>query len=137
MKKDMREMQKKEAALLMQILDFNAATIFLFQQGGKVVMSKYGARQELGDFEKHTIRQLEESGYLVYHVVSGYVEGIGYCTNFLIVGGHPEDFEIMEIQAAQGRVMAYVYSHDFPDNSESGFISVERVSDDGCYVRTF
>lgn len=79
----------------------------------------------MNEAEKGMIEEFEGTGnYIVYHVLEGGIDGIGYCVNLLYVGEYESDYTLMEYEAKRSRAIAYVYNMNFPENSESGIITI-------------
>ncbi len=124
-----KKIMHNEAVTLMQMLAIDPVTIAQFREQGVVKNSIEGQPpQELTDYEKNLIREFEHDGrYLVYHVVTGGVDGIGRCVNLLFVATYQEDYPVLEAQASRGLAAAYVHNETIPEYSESGFIQLVRT----------
>lgn len=125
--------KKAEAVRRMKALDIAPEIIRQFEAEGRISIS-IGIRElPLGAFfwakdeELQGVREFErEYNALVYHVVRSY-PSIGKLDSYLYVSDHREEWDDDRARLNQGETCAYVYNHDMPDCSESGFIGIETT----------
>lgn len=118
-----------EAIRLMQLLGFSPEVVTTYSLNGDVLMSGEGnapiplddaTRAEVLDFEK-------AHNAVVYHVVYSNLENVGPNKSLLCLRRDSEsDFPIYETAARRGSVYAYVVNMLYPQDSDSGFVTIRH-----------
>ena len=121
--------QKTEAVKRLEMLGVFPKAIRQFQNSGKVSISEppFGALYWAGNEDMRRIRQFEnDHGAMVYLVIRSYTS-LGKADCFLYVSRYEEEWEMDREDIENGRALAYVYSFDSPELSESGSIGFEKT----------
>lgn len=120
--------KKAEAIKRMKYLGIFPETIKQFDDG-YISMSEppVGAYYWVEGEDLQRIREFEKShNALVYSVIRSYTE-YGIMDNYLYVSDYKEDWPFDYEDINDNRIIAYVYSHEAPEFSESGLIGFKRT----------
>ncbi len=126
---------KKEALFMMKTLKLNEKAIKQFKDEGVVSRSEViGILYWATDEEKAFIKELEEKGMMVYHIIRMNTN-YGLMSNYLYVSDYKDDWEVMKECVKKGQVHAYVKNETDDSLSDVGSIMVKPIN--GGLMREF
>ena len=122
---NMKEVQKEEALLRMQMLNLSKQCINAFKSGKVWESEGYGALYEVNEKEQEIINAFEKKyNGLVYHMIHNVFE-FGECYAMLYVSNNPEEWSDDKNDLMDGYTIAYVKNIDDDFCSEFGSIAVK------------
>lgn len=131
--------KKAEAVKRMNLLGIYPETIQQFDKEDFVSVSEppIGAYFWVQGEELDRIREFEKNyNALVYTVVRGRYLEIGTLDAYLYVSDEKEEWERDIENIHNNEAFAYVYSHDYPEQSEFGYIGIKLTIAAGL-IRTW
>lgn len=131
--------KKAEAVKRMNLLGIYPETIQQFDKEDFVSVSEppIGAYFWVQGEELDRIREFEKNyNALVYTVVRGRYSEIGTLDAYLYVSDEKEEWERDIENIHNNEAFAYVYNHDYPEQSEFGYIGIKLTVAAGL-IRTW
>lgn len=122
-----------EAVKRMKSLNLFERVVLDYTGSGKIFQSVNGIVLELDDNAKIAVKQVEDIGFIPYHVIVSRTT-IGRMYSVMYVSRTSEEWKL-ERRDKKGWLMGYVYNADHPELSEIGSIHVEPVN--GGLIRLF
>ena len=130
----MRERQKEEAVLRMDLMGIHEDIIIEFQKSDDVSLSENGKYYPLDDQLKEDVRRFEQEHDATVFLVVRMSSVYGTLDSLLFVGKYDEEWELSQEDLEDGYAMSYTINRDYPDCSEMGSISF-RVTPEGVIIR--
>ena len=127
----MREKQKAEAAVRLELMGIREDVRHKFEEDGIVMLCNNGQYYPVDDSMGSEIRQFEQEHDATVFLVVRMITKFGVLDTLLFVGKYEEEWPLEHEGIKDGYAMSYTINRNYPECSEMGSICFQVTEDDG------